>query len=192
MSIHIKHYLLGRAEFETTINHITVDFRSFLHHFSTINLALALALDAANLAYQPGDEPLPSTRDVGSVDSASAPSKARMQPHPPLPFQRDVGGLVSWMQPHLPLPFQRDVGGFSSCVEGIGDGGGGTGEAHMVCHKSLTPDAAVTNRTQMTKPADAHHPPSLMTTASTTTTTLPWTTTTIIDDDHEESECPRD
>jgi len=173
MSVHIEHYLLGRAEFETTINHITVDFRSFLHHFSTINLALALALDAANLAYQPGDEPLPSIRDVGSVDSASAPSQARMQPH-------------------LPLPFQRDVGGFSSCVEGIGDGGGGTGEAHMVCHKSLTPDAAITNRTQMTKPADAHHPPSLMTTASTTTTTLPWTMTTIIDDDHKESECSHD
>jgi len=88
MSIHIERYLLGRAEFETTINHITVDFRLFLH-FSTI------ALDAANLAYQPGDEPLPSMRDVGSVDGASAPSQARMQPHLPLPFQRDVGGLVS-------------------------------------------------------------------------------------------------
>jgi len=95
MSIHIERYLLGRAEFETTINHITVDFRSFLHHFSTINLALTLALDAANLAYQPRDEPLPSIRDVGSVDSTSAPSQARMQPHLPLPFQRDVGGLVS-------------------------------------------------------------------------------------------------
>jgi len=173
MNVHIKRYLLGRAEFETTINHITVDFQSFLHHFSTINLTLALALDAANLAYQPRDEPLLSMRDVGSIDSTSAPSQARMQPHPPLPFQRDVGG-------------------FSSCAEGIGDGGGGTGEAHMVCHKSLTPDTTVTNRTQMTKPADAHHPPLLMMMALTTTTTLPWTTTTIIDNDHEESECSRD
>jgi len=34
-------------------------------------------------------------RDVGSPTNATAPSEARMQPQPPLPFQRDVGSLDS-------------------------------------------------------------------------------------------------
>lgn len=63
--------------------------------------------------------------------------------------------------------------------------------SRVVRHSSLTSDAAVTNRAQTKKAADALHPPSLMTTASTTTTTLPWTTT-IIDNNDEESECARD
>jgi len=60
---------------------------SFIHHhFFTTNLAL----DAANLAYHPGDEPLPSMRDVGFVNTASAPSQARMSP---LPFPKGCGRL---------------------------------------------------------------------------------------------------
>ena len=98
MSVHIKRYLWGRAEFETNINRITVDMciLSFLHHhLSTTILALVLALAAASLACQSGDEPLPSIEGCGLDQNRLGSSEAKTRCSRPSPFHRDVGGFDS-------------------------------------------------------------------------------------------------
>jgi len=58
------------------------------HHLSTTTLSPSTILAShANSSTSPS----PLLRDVGSTTNATAPSQARMQPHPPLPFPKGCG-----------------------------------------------------------------------------------------------------
>ena len=52
-----------------------------------------LALAPASLSCHPSDEPFPLLRDVGIINTASAPSEARKE-QPPLPFPKGCGRVV--------------------------------------------------------------------------------------------------
>ena len=81
MSVHIKRYLWGRAEFETNINRITVDICAFSPS-STITSPLPSSPSSspspppASRVNQ-ATSPSPLLRDVGSIKTASAPQKRR-------------------------------------------------------------------------------------------------------------------
>ena len=90
------------------------------HHLSTTTPALALSppTPLVDLATSPS----PLLRDVGLTSTSIAPSQARMQPQPPLPFSKGCG-----------CSFSLDGG--------IGEGGAEPGgpmkwEAHLVCHEN--------------------------------------------------------
>jgi len=89
------------------------------HHLSTTTPALALLPPTSPLDLAASPSPL--LRDVGSTSTSTAPSQARMQPQPPLPFSRDVGAPSRWM-------------------EELGREGQKVGpmkwEAHLVCHEN--------------------------------------------------------
>ena len=62
---------------------------SFFHHHLR---PLHHKLPATTLK-NPRASPSPLLRDVGSLNNASAPSEARLQPQPPLPFPKGCGRL---------------------------------------------------------------------------------------------------
>ena len=81
-------------------------FALFLHHhhLSTPPLAVAVALDAFNLAHQPGHEPLPSIEGCGlDLHRLGSPLKQGCSPGPQplLPFLKGCEQLSlarRWMQ----------------------------------------------------------------------------------------------
>ena len=94
-STYIEHYLWEWAEFETHINRIIVDVRSF----STTTFALTTAFASSNLCANPGQEPLPSTEGCGPNNMPQLPQKWGRSCSCPSPFQRDVGGLIlAWWE----------------------------------------------------------------------------------------------
>ena len=124
--------------------------------------------------------PSPLLRDVGSINSTSTPSEARLQSQLPLPSFEGCG----WVS----VVFGRNR-------EWRRREKGNTGKGRPIwCITKHEPRHlswfvfAICLSIPLTH---ALHPPSLMTTAS-TNTILPWTTTMIIDDNDEESECVRD
>ena len=65
---------------------------SFVHyHLATTTSALALLPPTSPV--DSAASPSPLLRDVGSSSTATAPSEARMQPEPPLPFLKGCGWL---------------------------------------------------------------------------------------------------
>jgi len=92
-SAYIEHYLWEWAEFETHINRIMVNIRSFSPS-STTTFALTTAFAFSNLCANPGQEPLPSTEGCGPNNTPQLPQKQGCSRSHPSPFQRDVGGLI--------------------------------------------------------------------------------------------------
>jgi len=104
-SVHIERYLSWRAEFETKINQITVDFGSFslvplpppprsCHHNSR-----------QTTRNNPDTSPSPLLRDVGSTTNTLG----------------CAGRTATQPQPHLPHPFSKGCGRFVFARWGIGD-----------------------------------------------------------------------
>jgi hypothetical protein len=86
ISAYIKHYFGGQAEFETAINHITVDFGSFpLISLPSPPCPHHPNLPATGLNHHTMS-PSSQLRDVGSKNGALALSEVRSQPQPFLPF----------------------------------------------------------------------------------------------------------
>ena len=85
---------VGRAEFETHINRITVDVCSFSSSTTTSPPPLSPSPSPSVPPTSPDHpvaSPSPLLRDVGSTSIAAAPSQARMQAQPPLPFPKGCG-----------------------------------------------------------------------------------------------------
>ena len=85
---------VGRAEFETHINRITVDVCSFSSSTTTSPPPLSPSPSPSVPPTSPDHpvaSPSPLLRDVGSTSIAAAPSQARMQVQPPLPFPKGCG-----------------------------------------------------------------------------------------------------
>ena len=121
---------VGGAEFETNINRITVDIRSFsppppplLHHYHPHPLQPRPSKSLKS--------PSPLLRDVGSTSTSSAPSEAKMQAQLPLPFLKECG----WFS----LTQRRIRGGRKT--KGTHEVGSPSGEfwntSHDTCHGSF-------------------------------------------------------